>query len=122
MPNILIADDEEMIRELVQVTLSRDPLLEIRTATNGREALEAARLLRPDLLILDVRMPGMNGLEVCRTLRDENGAGFILMLTAMGQASDVQAGKTAGADDYFIKPFSPADLLKRVYEVLESAA
>ena len=86
-----------MIRELVHVTLSRDPHLEVAVATNGREALETARETRPDLIILDVRMPEMDGYEVCRALREEDCAGFIMLLTAMGQASDIQAGTAAGA-------------------------
>ncbi len=123
MHKILIADDEEMIRELVKVTLSRDPSFEILIARNGAEALQRALETEPDLAILDIRMPEMTGLEVCLTIRAQGTEGpYILMLTAMGQVSDIQAGKDAGANDYMIKPFSPANLLTKVYEILEKAA
>ncbi len=123
MHKILIADDEEMIRELVKVTLSRDPSFEILIARNGAEALQRALETEPDLAILDIRMPEMTGLEVCRAIRAQGTEGpYILMLTAMGQVSDIQAGKDAGANDYMIKPFSPANLLTKVYEILEKAA
>ena len=123
MHKILIADDEEMIRELVKVTLSRDPSFEILIARNGAEALQRALETEPDLAILDIRMPEMTGLEVCLAIRAQGTEGpYILMLTAMGQVSDIQAGKDAGANDYMIKPFSPANLLTKVYEILEKAA
>jgi len=123
MHKILIADDEEMIRELVRVTLSRDSSFEISVARDGAEALQQVLETEPDLAILDVRMPEMTGLEVCQAIRDQEKEGpYILMLTAMGQASDIQAGQDAGANDYMIKPFSPANLLTKVYEILEKAA
>ena len=121
---ILIADDEEMIRELVHASLSGDSNLHMVFARDGQEAVTLANAERPELIILDVRMPRMDGYEACRAIRNEATAHrpTILMLTAMGQESDVQRGLDAGADDYFIKPFSPAQLLSKVYALLDVAA
>lgn len=116
---ILMTDDEPMIRELVRVTLSRESRFEISVASDGAMAVEMVHEHRPELVLLDVRMPGVNGIEACRQIRADASIEqpTIIMLTAMGQDSDVQAGMDAGADEYFIKPFSPIALLERVYEV-----
>jgi len=120
---ILIADDEPMIRELLRATLSRDPRFEVTLVPDGQAAIEGAREHQPDFVILDVRMPDVDGLEACRTIRDELGDDVrIVMLTALGQDADVARGRAAGADDYFIKPFSPNQLLGRVCEVAGIAA
>ena len=93
-------------------------------AGNGEEAVALAREQRPTLILLDVRMPRMSGVEACRALRaDPATAGAtIVMLTAMGQDEDIQFGYEAGADDYFLKPFKPSELLERVQDALKLAA
>ncbi|MGH2688476.1 MAG: response regulator, partial [Actinomycetota bacterium] len=113
--------DEDGIRSLVRMTLESDAY-EILEASDGAEALQLAREHRPDLLLLDVMMPGLTGLEVCRTLKsDPATAGItIVMLTARAQDSDREAGQEAGAESYFTKPFSPVALLRKVDEIFTS--
>ena len=118
---ILIVDDQLEVRELVQVTLGAGDY-QTHQAQNGREAIDRARALRPDLIILDVMMPGgIDGYEVCRTLKgDAATQGIrILMLTAKGQVTDREKGLTCGADGYFVKPFSPLELLNKIEDVLK---
>jgi DNA-binding response OmpR family regulator len=112
MPTILIADDELHILELVRVTLEGDGV-EVLTAVDGLEALDLALTLRPEIVLLDVQMPGLDGLEVCRRLRSEPrlAGTSIIMLTAAAQAADAARGLAAGADHYLTKPFSPIRLL-----------
>lgn len=121
---ILVVDDEEMIRELVRATLSRDERFELFEAVDGVTTLELVRERDPDLVLLDVRMPGIDGVETCRQIRAEHGADrpVIIMLTALGQDEDLQLYRAAGANDYFIKPFSPRALLQHVYGMLDIAA
>jgi DNA-binding response OmpR family regulator len=121
MKKILIVDDQLEVRELVSVTLEIGPYT-ILTAENGNQALEIARAEMPDLILLDVMMPnGPDGLEVCSELKNDPNTQslYIIMLTSKGQEWDVKAGYDSGADDYFIKPFSPLDLMNKVEEVLE---
>ena len=119
-PRVLVVDDEPLIRELVQATLARDPRLEIATASNGEEAIAAARAVTPDLVLLDVRMPRVDGIGACRALRADPATRDvrIVLLTAAGQDSDVELGYEAGADDYFLKPFVPDELLDRARDAL----
>lgn len=121
---ILIVDDEEMIRELVRATLSGDARFELNEAPNGEVALEVAAEWHPDLVILDVRMPGLDGVETCEALREQYGPDrpVIVMLTALGQDADLQRYDEAGANGYFIKPFSPRALLEHVYGLFDLAA
>jgi two-component system alkaline phosphatase synthesis response regulator PhoP len=91
---------------------------EVVTATDGEAGLERARAQKPDLIVLDVMLPKMSGLEVCKTLRGEGWEGPILMLTARGQEIDKVVGLELGADDYVTKPFSIRELLARVRAVL----
>jgi DNA-binding response OmpR family regulator len=91
---------------------------EVITAADGAEGLEKARRERPDLVILDIMLPKLSGLEVCRTLRSEGVSVPVLMLTARGQESDKVAGLELGADDYVTKPFSIKELLARVKAIL----
>lgn len=109
---ILVVDDEESLRLLVQMTLSRGPY-RVLLARDGEEGLDLARSERPDLVLLDVGLPKMNGLEVCRQLRgDPSTAGMrIVMLSAWAREEDHQAGFAAGADDYLDKPFRPREFL-----------
>lgn len=119
MKKLLIADDEEGVRTLVRMTLELDSF-EIFEATDGHRALELAREHQPDLIFLDVAMPGLSGLDVCRELRKEDATARIpvVMLTARAQETDRREGLEAGADHYFTKPFSPVALLSKVTEVL----
>lgn len=119
MKKILIADDEKALRILLAGTLEIDDY-EILEADNGIDALKAAEKERPDLAILDVMMPGMTGYEVCKSIKtnDELKDIKVLILTAKGQASDKEAAKDLLADFYVSKPFSPAELLMTVEEIL----
>ena len=124
LPTVLIAEDEPVIRELVRSVLSRDKRWRLISAGNGEEAVELARAHRPRLVLLDVRMPRMSGIEACRAIRDDpaSAGAVIVMLTAMGQDDDIARGYEAGADDYFLKPFKPSELLERVYDALDLTA
>jgi DNA-binding response OmpR family regulator len=122
MKRILIVDDQPEVRELVSVTLEIGPY-RILTAENGAQALEVAQAEVPDLILLDVMMPGgLDGLEVCRQLKSNplTSGIYVIMLTSRGQEWDVESGFDAGADDYFVKPFSPLELINKVEEVLDS--
>lgn len=118
-PKILIVEDDADIRELLQYSLGREGY-EVAAAPDGKAALPAARRLVPDLVLLDLMLPGSDGLEVCRQLRaDRATAGAaIIMVTAKGEESDVVLGLGLGADDYVLKPFKTNELLARVKAVL----
>ena len=115
MTTILVVDDEPPILDLVRFTLE-DADVRVEEASDGVEALILARRLRPDLILLDVHMPKLNGLEVCRQLRADVAFAHtrIVMLTAAGQEADHTRGREAGADEYLTKPFSPLALLALV--------
>jgi diguanylate cyclase (GGDEF)-like protein len=119
---ILIADDDPDVASAVEVNLQLEGY-EVHRGHDGIEALEQARKLQPDLILLDVVMPGLDGFEVCRQLRADprtmNSA--VILLTAKSVASDKVHGLTAGADDYIVKPFEPAELVARVRSVLRRA-
>jgi CheY-like chemotaxis protein len=121
MKKILIVDDQLEVRELVQVTLEIGDY-QILAAENGQQALEVAQAERPDIVLLDIMMPGsdVDGLEVCRRLKSDPDTAYmtVVMLSAKGQESDIEAGREAGADDYFTKPFSPIALIEKVEEVM----
>ena len=119
MPTILVVDDEPPILELVRYTLE-DEQIRVLEASDGTQALEAALAARPDLILLDVQMPRLDGLEVCRRLRaNASLAGTrIVMLTAAGQDADRARGLAAGADEYLTKPFSPLALFTLVRSLL----
>ncbi|HVF53376.1 MAG TPA: response regulator [Actinomycetota bacterium] len=120
---LLIADDESGIRRLVRMTLAGEDF-EILEAVNGEEALTLARAENPHLLLLDVKMPRRNGLDVCRVLKDDPATQNIpiVILTAQSQDADEAAGRAAGADFYFTKPFSPVALVRKVDEILLAAS
>jgi two-component system phosphate regulon response regulator PhoB len=120
---ILVVDDEEDLLEVVRYNLSREGYAVTCVAT-GEAAVSAVRSKPPDLIILDLMLPGIDGLDVCRTLkRDPRTSGVpIIMLTAKGEESDVVVGLELGADDYITKPFSPRVLSARVGAVLRRAA
>ena len=122
MKKILIVDDQLEVRELVEVTL-RVGDYKIIQAKNGTEAVEVVKKEFPDLVIMDVMMPGeIDGIMATSILKNnaETKNSKIIMLTAKGQTFDKEKGFEAGADDYFIKPFSPLDLIRKVEEVLET--
>ena len=122
MPTVLVADDEPPILELVRFTLE-DEQVRVVEAGDGPSAIEAARRERPDLIFLDVHMPGLDGFEVCRRLRADPALARarIVMLTAAGQERDRRRGREAGADDYLTKPFSPLALFALVRELIPEA-
>jgi two-component system response regulator MprA len=113
---ILVVDDDPMVATTVQRVL-RPEGYEVDVALGGTQALEQARAHRPDLVVLDLMMPGIDGLEVCRQLR-VNGTLPILMLTARSGTADRVRGLDTGADDYLVKPFAYAELLARVRALL----
>jgi two-component system response regulator ResD len=113
---VLIVDDEPNIREVVGLYLRRDGHT-IVSATDGEEALEAFRESEPDLVVLDLMLPKMSGLEVCRRMRADRRVPLI-MLTARGEEEERIVGLSLGADDYVVKPFSPRELAARVSAVL----
>ena len=117
---VLLADDEEGILALLAATLGNEGWYEVLLARDGDEALEIARREKPALVFLDVRMPKRDGHEVCRALKEDPNTAQIrvIMLTALTQEFDRQEAADAGADDYFVKPFSPMALLQKVEEVL----
>jgi len=117
--NILVVDDEEDILELITYNLSREGY-RVDPTTSGEEALERVFAKLPDLVILDLMLPGIDGLEVCRRLRADFKSKHvpIMMLTAKGEESDIVTGLELGADDYMVKPFSPRVLLARVRNLL----
>jgi len=122
-PLVLVADDEEDIRALVAFRLKRAGY-EVITAADGEEALLLATTRLPDLAVLDMMMPKATGLEVTRSMREQETTKDIpvILLTARAQEADVSRGFEAGADDYVKKPFSPQDLQTRVQALLERAA
>jgi DNA-binding response OmpR family regulator len=118
---LLVADDDEDILLLVTTRLRRDGY-EVVAASSGDRALELAREHRPQLAVLDIGMPGLDGLEVLERIRadDELKETLVLLLTAKAQESDVRRGYDSGADAYVKKPFSPAELSSRVRALLDA--
>src|SRR5690606_25964255 len=116
---ILVVDDEQDIRELIEYTLKKDGY-QVFTTANGQEAISHARKLQPDLIILDVMMPVMDGVEACRIMRSmpEFKNTFMVFLTARSEEYSEIAGFNAGADDYIAKPIKPRSLLSRINAIL----
>ena len=116
---ILIVDDQYEIRQLVQMTLEFGDY-EFHEAENGQQALALAKVIQPDLVILDVMMPGeIDGYQVCENLKLESNENIphVILLTALGQLKNMQEGVHVGADDYLIKPFSPLELINVVKNI-----
>ncbi|MGP4055615.1 response regulator transcription factor [Mycobacterium sp. 4D054] len=121
MTRVLIADDDDVVRDVVRRYLERDGL-EVFTAHDGTEALRLLGSRRIDVAVLDVMMPGPDGMTLCRTLRHRGEHSVpVILLTALGEEEDRIAGLEAGADDYLTKPFSPRELVLRVKSVLRRA-
>jgi two-component system OmpR family response regulator len=117
IPRVLVVDDEPNIRELVQVALKFHGCA-VSTAAGGLDALRQAEALRPDLIVLDVVMPDLDGFEVCRRLRASGNEVPVIFLTARDTSSDTVTGLALGGDDYVTKPFSVEALVARVRAVL----
>ena len=115
-PEILVVDDEESIRNLVTSYLRAEGY-EYATAIDGPSALETAQAFKPDLIVLDIMLPGMNGLEVLSQLRRKSDV-YVIMLTAKTEETDKVIGLSVGADDYLTKPFSPRELMARINAAL----
>lgn len=121
MAHILIAEDERDIRELIQFTLMFAGH-QITQAANGAEALELAPKVKPDLIMMDVRMPKMTGYEACAEMKklDELKNTPVIFLSAKGQDEEVQTGMNVGAAAYILKPFSPDELTRQISDILKS--
>lgn len=117
--SVLVVEDESDILEIIEYNLSREGF-RVHTSANGELGLRQAREGAPDLVLLDLMLPGLDGLEVCRMLKQDPVTRPIpvIMLTAKGEESDVVLGLGVGADDYIVKPFSPRELVGRVKAVL----
>src|SRR5690242_4557922 len=109
---VLAVDDEPLIVQMLTIALTYEKF-EVSVARNGIEAIQQASQVKPDLVILDIMMPGLDGIEVCRRLRAAGDVG-ILMLTARGEDQDQVLGLDSGADDYLVKPFTLPVLLARI--------
>lgn len=117
---ILVVDDQPDIRRLISMTLNYGNY-ELHEASNGTEALRFAQALRPDLILLDVMMPGaVDGFQVCTEVKQQAKPPVVIMLTARGQVTDLHEGREAGCDEYLIKPFSPLQLIELVERYLGS--
>lgn len=112
---ILVVEDEELIATLIHRVLKKNGY-EVNVVNDGAQALRLVEEYRPDLLVLDICLPSMDGYQICRYLRSNPGTVTlpIIMVTAMARPADQRQGFDTGADDYLTKPFSPADLLTRV--------
>ncbi len=116
---VMVIDDEPDIVRLVKISLEMADL-EVIEAYSGKEALEKVKTVVPDLFLLDIMMPEMNGYEVCQTLKSAAATRQVpvVMLTAKGQKGDAEQGLKVGADDYILKPFDPYELGEQVHELL----
>lgn len=117
MSKILLVEDEENIRGFLKINLKRNNFNVIEAAS-GEEGLNLARKEKPDIVVLDVMLPGIDGFKVCQLLREENKNVGIIMLTAKGQDIDKIMGLEYGADDYIVKPFNPLEVVLRVKAIL----
>lgn len=120
MAKILVAEDERDIRELIAFTL-RYAGHEVVTVENGAEAVDAAPVELPDLILMDVRMPRMTGYVACQQIKADVRTSRIpvIFLSAKGQEAEIQAGLDAGASDYLLKPFAPMELTEKIRELLD---
>jgi CheY-like chemotaxis protein len=120
VPLILVAEDERDIRELVVISLQTNGLTNIIEAHNGEEAIAQTKTHKPDLILMDVRMPKMTGYEACEVLKkDPNTANIpIVFLSAKGQEAEIKLGIELGAEEYILKPFAPDVLYQRVSDIL----
>ena len=117
---ILVADDNDNIREALVFLLEGEGY-KLSIAKDGAEAFEAVKEVRPDLLLLDIMMPKMNGYDVCHAIKNdpELMTIYVIMLTAKGQIAEQERGKAVGADEYIVKPFSPRELVIKIKNILQ---
>jgi DNA-binding response OmpR family regulator len=118
-PLVLVAEDERDIRELIVITLELEGF-NVVEVPNGEEAVKKAKEIRPDLILMDVRMPKMTGYEACKVLKSEEATKEIpvVFLSAKGQEAEVNTGLELGAEEYLLKPFAPDELSGRVTQIL----
>jgi two-component system phosphate regulon response regulator PhoB len=118
-PLVLLAEDDPDVRDMIERKLRGDDM-DVIAVSDGVAALHAAKTMRPDLVLLDVMMPGMTGLQICHELRSNVATNNlpVMLITARARAEDIQTGYDAGADDYIVKPFSPRDLVTRIRDGL----
>ncbi|GAA2501574.1 response regulator transcription factor [Winogradskya humida] len=121
MPHVLVVDDDPTVSDVVRRYLEQDGC-RVRLVSDGDSALAAVAAEQPDLVVLDLMMPGLDGLEVCRRLRGGLPHLPVIMLTALGEEADRVIGLEVGADDYVTKPFSPRELVLRIRSVLRRTA
>lgn len=123
-PLILVAEDERDIRELIIITLETNGLTNIIQVSNGEDAVAEAKVHKPVLILMDVRMPQMTGYEACKKLKDDPDTSDIpvVFLSAKGQDTEIKRGIELGAEEYILKPFSPDELYRRVVNILERYA
>ena len=119
MPKVLVVDDDQDLAEMLGIVINGAGM-DVEIIGRGDEAIEAFRENKPDLVLLDLMLPGLDGIEVCKQIRNESMVP-IVMLTAKGDSQDVVSGLEAGADDYIVKPFSVPELLARVTALLRRA-
>lgn len=121
-PRVLVVEDELEILDLIKFNLMRLNY-SVVGVTSGETALEAAHARPPDVVVLDIMLPGMDGLEVCRKLRQQGSTSQVpvIFVSARGEEGDVVRGMDAGANDYVRKPFSPRDLVSRIRRLVEAA-
>lgn len=119
-PLILVAEDERDIRELIVFSLQLNGF-NVVEVPNGKEAVDKAQEIKPDIILMDVRMPIMTGYEACKVLKAEEKTKEIpiVFLSAKGQEAEVSTGLELGAEEYFLKPFAPDELIDRVNKILE---
>ena len=118
-PKVLVVDDDPVIVRLLEVNFEMEGFTVV-SAVDGADGVEKAKAEQPDIVVSDVMMPKLNGLELCEALKaDERTAGIpVVLLSAKAQVADIRAGLDAGADDYVTKPFEPLDLIDRVNKLL----
>lgn len=114
---VLVVEDEDSIRRFININLKRNGF-EVYEADSGEKALEAISQHKPDIMVLDIMLPGIDGFEVCRRVREDIPEVVIVMLTAKGQDMDKIMGLDLGADDYMVKPFNPLELVARIRSIL----
>ncbi len=121
MPSILVIDDDETVRDTIGIMLEQEGF-RAQLAADGREGFEKALVLKPDLILVDLRLPGMNGMEICRQIRAAQLSTPIIVLSAVGDEIDKVLLLEIGADDYVTKPFGSRELLARIRAVLRRAS
>jgi CheY-like chemotaxis protein len=121
---VLLVDDEDAILRLLELTMSNDSRYSLLLAKDGETAVELARREKPTVIFLDVLMPGIDGFQVCQTLKSdpETESSKVIILTALAQDFDRRKAEEVGADGFFTKPFSPAALLEKLDEVLGNSS